>query len=207
MRADEAILQRLDASTRAPYWPVFVEGDRPPTKLPVPIPISRSTKNDETLMAIDDAKYFAMISDKLLLMLIFCYDRLLLMLGTTEIRKTPMIVSNPSLKSSRILTKPVEASGFGGDNEEVMKYEDMLELNLKLDLVAGGYSVVSVCWLVCVCGGDVRWCCWCSGVGGRWFSGVVFGVCGLVSAAASCMLLPPSWRSIFALLPSLVGVL
>ncbi|KAF9618405.1 hypothetical protein IFM89_001128 [Coptis chinensis] len=47
MRADEAILQRLDAPTRAPYWPVSVEGDRPPTKLPVPIPISRSTKNDE----------------------------------------------------------------------------------------------------------------------------------------------------------------
>ncbi|KAF9602554.1 hypothetical protein IFM89_029853 [Coptis chinensis] len=42
------------------------------------------------------------------------------------------------------------------DNEEVMKCEDMLELNLKLDLVAGGYSVVSVCWLVCVGGGDVR---------------------------------------------------
>ncbi|KAF9597886.1 hypothetical protein IFM89_022247 [Coptis chinensis] len=72
------------------------------------------TLTNKTLMVVDDANYFAIMSDKLLLMLIFCYDRLLLMLGTTEIRKTPVIVSNPSLKSSRILTKLVEASGFGG---------------------------------------------------------------------------------------------
>ncbi|KAF5203955.1 Dihydroxyacetone kinase [Thalictrum thalictroides] len=46
MKADELILRRLDAPTKAPYWPVSVEGDRPPTKLPVPIPTS-SRKNDE----------------------------------------------------------------------------------------------------------------------------------------------------------------
>ncbi|PIA26722.1 hypothetical protein AQUCO_09100094v1 [Aquilegia coerulea] len=47
MKADEVILRRLDAPTKAPYWPVSVEGDRPPTKLPVPIPTSCSRKNDE----------------------------------------------------------------------------------------------------------------------------------------------------------------
>ncbi|XP_072971719.1 putative 3,4-dihydroxy-2-butanone kinase [Typha angustifolia] len=49
MRADEAILQRLDAPTKAPYWPVGVEGNRPPAKIPVPLPPSCSTRNDEIL--------------------------------------------------------------------------------------------------------------------------------------------------------------
>ncbi|XP_057446784.1 putative 3,4-dihydroxy-2-butanone kinase isoform X1 [Lotus japonicus] len=47
MRADPSILLRLDAETKAPYWPVAVEGNRPPTKLPVPIPPSRSAKSSE----------------------------------------------------------------------------------------------------------------------------------------------------------------
>ncbi|KAF9602628.1 hypothetical protein IFM89_030516 [Coptis chinensis] len=66
------------------------------------------------------------------------------------------------------------------DNKEVMKYEDMLELNLKLDLVIlSSFSSSSG-----LAGGA-------SGVGGRWFSGVVFGMCGLVSAALphACYLL------------------
>ncbi|KAK2367604.1 Dihydroxyacetone kinase [Trifolium repens] len=44
MRADPSILQRLDAETKAPYWPVGVSGDRPPAKIPAPIPRSPSTK-------------------------------------------------------------------------------------------------------------------------------------------------------------------
>ncbi|KAL3570707.1 hypothetical protein D5086_027956 [Populus alba] len=49
MKADEAILQRLDASTKAPYWPVGVDGNRPPAKIPVPLPLSHSGKSDESL--------------------------------------------------------------------------------------------------------------------------------------------------------------
>lgn len=49
MKADQTILQRLDAVTKAPYWPVGVDGDHPPAKIPVPVPPSRSTKSDETL--------------------------------------------------------------------------------------------------------------------------------------------------------------
>ncbi|KAI5562037.1 hypothetical protein BDE02_15G028400 [Populus trichocarpa] len=49
MKADEAILQRLDASTKAPHWPVGVDGNRPPAKIPVPLPLSHSGKSDESL--------------------------------------------------------------------------------------------------------------------------------------------------------------
>ncbi|KAA8541420.1 hypothetical protein F0562_025383 [Nyssa sinensis] len=49
MKANKAILQRLDASTRAPYWPVGVDGIHPSAKIPVPIPPSHSTKSDESL--------------------------------------------------------------------------------------------------------------------------------------------------------------
>ncbi|KAI5429685.1 hypothetical protein KIW84_034311 [Lathyrus oleraceus] len=44
MRADRSILQRLDAETKAPYWPVGVSGNRLPAKIPVPIPRPRSAK-------------------------------------------------------------------------------------------------------------------------------------------------------------------
>ncbi|KAL9688582.1 hypothetical protein QQ045_033005 [Rhodiola kirilowii] len=47
MKADEKILRRLDAPTRAPSWPVGVQGDRPPAKIPIPVPASRSTTNEE----------------------------------------------------------------------------------------------------------------------------------------------------------------
>ncbi|KAF7822118.1 putative 3,4-dihydroxy-2-butanone kinase [Senna tora] len=47
MKADPAILQRLDASTKAPYWPVAADGNHPPAKIPVPVPPSRSAKSDE----------------------------------------------------------------------------------------------------------------------------------------------------------------
>ncbi|KAM5570320.1 putative 3,4-dihydroxy-2-butanone kinase [Rosa sericea] len=49
MKADQAILQRLDAPTKAPYWPVGVDGNHPPAKIPVPLPPSHSTKIDEPL--------------------------------------------------------------------------------------------------------------------------------------------------------------
>ncbi|KAK9925694.1 hypothetical protein M0R45_022964 [Rubus argutus] len=49
MKADQAILQRLDAATKAPYWPVGVDGNHPPSKIPVPLPPSSSTKIDESL--------------------------------------------------------------------------------------------------------------------------------------------------------------
>ncbi|GKV05265.1 hypothetical protein SLEP1_g17296 [Rubroshorea leprosula] len=49
MKADEPLLHRLDASTKAPHWPVGTAGNRPPAKIPVPLPPSRSTKSEETL--------------------------------------------------------------------------------------------------------------------------------------------------------------
>ncbi|XP_073295648.1 putative 3,4-dihydroxy-2-butanone kinase [Primulina huaijiensis] len=47
MKADQKILNRLDAPTKAPNWPVGADG-RLPAKIPVPLPQSRSTKNDES---------------------------------------------------------------------------------------------------------------------------------------------------------------
>ncbi|XP_028785057.1 putative 3,4-dihydroxy-2-butanone kinase isoform X1 [Neltuma alba] len=47
MKADPVILQRLDASTKAPYWPVAADGNHPPAKIPVPVPPSWSAKSDE----------------------------------------------------------------------------------------------------------------------------------------------------------------
>nr|GMD33267.1 putative 3,4-dihydroxy-2-butanone kinase [Ipomoea batatas]GMD34706.1 putative 3,4-dihydroxy-2-butanone kinase [Ipomoea batatas] len=35
MKLDQAILDRLDAPTKAPYWPVGVDGNHPPAKIPV----------------------------------------------------------------------------------------------------------------------------------------------------------------------------
>ncbi|WMV35526.1 hypothetical protein MTR67_028911 [Solanum verrucosum] len=49
MKADQAILDRLDAPTKAPNWPVGAEGNRPPAKIPVPLPPSHSIKSDKTL--------------------------------------------------------------------------------------------------------------------------------------------------------------
>ena len=47
MKVDEEILQLLDAPTKAPAWPVNVDGNHPPTKIPIPFPpfsIVRSNK-------------------------------------------------------------------------------------------------------------------------------------------------------------------
>lgn len=49
MKADQAILLRLDATTKAPYWPVGVDGNRPPAQIPVPVPPSHSLKGEESL--------------------------------------------------------------------------------------------------------------------------------------------------------------
>ncbi|KAF3320529.1 putative 3,4-dihydroxy-2-butanone kinase isoform X1 [Carex littledalei] len=49
MKSNPSILERLDAPTKAPYWPVAVEGDRPPAKIPVPVPPSYSSRADEIL--------------------------------------------------------------------------------------------------------------------------------------------------------------
>ncbi|KAF3438312.1 hypothetical protein FNV43_RR21074 [Rhamnella rubrinervis] len=49
MKADQTVLQRLDASTKAPYWPVGVDGNHPPAKIPVPVPPSRSVNSEESL--------------------------------------------------------------------------------------------------------------------------------------------------------------
>ncbi|XP_031280027.1 putative 3,4-dihydroxy-2-butanone kinase [Pistacia vera] len=49
MKADQGILQRLDAATKAPYWPVGADGSHPPAKIPVPMPPSRSSKSEESL--------------------------------------------------------------------------------------------------------------------------------------------------------------
>ncbi|XP_076895742.1 putative 3,4-dihydroxy-2-butanone kinase isoform X2 [Bidens hawaiensis] len=50
MKAEQAILKRLDAATKAPHWPVGADGDHPPAKIPVPVPSSRSTKSDEQVL-------------------------------------------------------------------------------------------------------------------------------------------------------------
>ncbi|XP_068662021.1 putative 3,4-dihydroxy-2-butanone kinase [Aristolochia californica] len=49
MKADQATLQRLDAPTKAPSWPVGVDGDHPPAKIPFSLPPSRSTRNVEVV--------------------------------------------------------------------------------------------------------------------------------------------------------------
>ncbi|OMO50229.1 Dak kinase [Corchorus capsularis] len=49
MKADQTLLQRLDAPTKAPNWPVCSAGNRPPAKIPVPLPPARSTKSEESL--------------------------------------------------------------------------------------------------------------------------------------------------------------
>ncbi|KAK6153885.1 hypothetical protein DH2020_013524 [Rehmannia glutinosa] len=49
MNIEQTILNRLDAPTKAPNWPVGVDGSHPPAKIPVPLPPSHSKKNDETL--------------------------------------------------------------------------------------------------------------------------------------------------------------
>uniref|UniRef100_A0A803MRW2 3,4-dihydroxy-2-butanone kinase n=2 Tax=Magnoliopsida TaxID=3398 RepID=A0A803MRW2_CHEQI len=47
MKVDEGILQRLDAPTKAPAWPVGLDGNRPPAKIPVPVPQSPLLKCNE----------------------------------------------------------------------------------------------------------------------------------------------------------------
>ncbi|KAL6843654.1 hypothetical protein ACP4OV_026716 [Aristida adscensionis] len=50
MKSDTAILQRLDASTKAPCWPVESDGDRQnPAKIAVPVPSSCAMKSDKML--------------------------------------------------------------------------------------------------------------------------------------------------------------
>lgn len=49
MKADQTILQFLDAPTRAPAWPVGVDGSHPPARIPVPLPPVRSTKSEDAL--------------------------------------------------------------------------------------------------------------------------------------------------------------
>lgn len=47
MKVDESILKRLDAPTTAPAWPVGVAGNRPPAKIPIPVPQSTIPKSNE----------------------------------------------------------------------------------------------------------------------------------------------------------------
>ncbi|GAB2292741.1 hypothetical protein Dimus_026977, partial [Dionaea muscipula] len=47
MKVDEAILQRLDAPTKAPAWPTGVDGKRPPAKIPITVPQPASTQRNE----------------------------------------------------------------------------------------------------------------------------------------------------------------
>ncbi|KAJ4881819.1 Dihydroxyacetone kinase [Raphanus sativus] len=49
MKADQSILKRLDAPTKAPSWPVGTDGNRPPAKIPVPLPPFQQNKNEESL--------------------------------------------------------------------------------------------------------------------------------------------------------------
>ncbi|KAF2617749.1 hypothetical protein F2Q68_00038669 [Brassica cretica] len=47
MKADQSILERLDAPAKAPSWPVGTDGNRPPSKIPVPLPPFQQNKNEE----------------------------------------------------------------------------------------------------------------------------------------------------------------
>ncbi|KAL9256167.1 putative 3,4-dihydroxy-2-butanone kinase [Drosera capensis] len=47
MKVDESILKRLDAPTTAPAWPAGVAGNRPPAKIPIPVPQSTTPKSNE----------------------------------------------------------------------------------------------------------------------------------------------------------------
>ena len=38
LKVDDSVLERLDAPTVAPAWPRAASSDRPPTKVPVPLP-------------------------------------------------------------------------------------------------------------------------------------------------------------------------
>ncbi|XP_071724803.1 putative 3,4-dihydroxy-2-butanone kinase [Rutidosis leptorrhynchoides] len=49
MKADDIILHRLDAATTALSWPVGVAGNRPPAKIPIPMPPSPLTRNVESI--------------------------------------------------------------------------------------------------------------------------------------------------------------
>ncbi|KAF8093939.1 hypothetical protein N665_0374s0031 [Sinapis alba] len=49
MKADQSILERLDSPTKAPSWPVGTDGNRPPAKIPVPLPPFQQNKNEESL--------------------------------------------------------------------------------------------------------------------------------------------------------------
>lgn len=49
MKVDEAILQLLDAPTKAAAWPVGIDGNRPPAKIPVPVPKSPLPRSNESL--------------------------------------------------------------------------------------------------------------------------------------------------------------
>ncbi|XP_078440913.1 putative 3,4-dihydroxy-2-butanone kinase [Wolffia australiana] len=51
MKANPEILQRLDAPTGAPNWPVGIDGKHPRAKIPVPVPPSISTRNEEEVLA------------------------------------------------------------------------------------------------------------------------------------------------------------
>ncbi|KAG8379513.1 hypothetical protein BUALT_Bualt07G0096300 [Buddleja alternifolia] len=48
MKADQIVLNRLDAPTKAPGWPVGADGNRPPAKIPVPLPPSRLKNHNGT---------------------------------------------------------------------------------------------------------------------------------------------------------------
>ncbi|KAI4329968.1 hypothetical protein MLD38_028288 [Melastoma candidum] len=49
MKSEESVLKYLDAPTRAPHWPVAVDGIRPFAKIPVAMPSSNTTKGDESI--------------------------------------------------------------------------------------------------------------------------------------------------------------
>ncbi|KAG2314302.1 hypothetical protein Bca52824_017424 [Brassica carinata] len=49
MKANQSILERLDAPTKAPSWPVGTDGNRPPAKIPVSLPPFQQNKNKESL--------------------------------------------------------------------------------------------------------------------------------------------------------------
>ncbi|CAH8302387.1 unnamed protein product [Eruca vesicaria subsp. sativa] len=49
MKADQSILERLDAPTKAPSWPAGTDGNRPPAKIPVPLPPFLQNKKEESL--------------------------------------------------------------------------------------------------------------------------------------------------------------
>ncbi|KAL6538811.1 hypothetical protein OROMI_025137 [Orobanche minor] len=117
MKADEAILKRLDAVTKAPHWPVGVNGDRPPSKIRIPFPPSPLTKSDE-LPAVDpssveDPMKYAAESRNKEGKAVVVPDESLDQQGQTE--RVVVVVAEKFHEESLVLTEQRQTAQYGAE--------------------------------------------------------------------------------------------